>query len=148
MDIAQRYIADYCIFVPWRYIGHGRSAGRLSRGWGLGNALFIATALSAIVGLSTSGTAKAIILYEAALGLGIAVGPLLGGELGSISWRGPFYGVAVLMAIAFISIMFMLPKMAKPKTRSTLSDPFKALGYPSLKTLAITAFYITLDSLR
>lgn len=59
-------------------------------GWGLGNALFIATALSAIVGLSTSGTAKAIILYEAALGLGISVGPLLGGELGSISWRGPF----------------------------------------------------------
>lgn len=109
-------------------------------GWGLGNALFIATALSAIVGLSTSGTAKAIILYEAALGLGIAVGPLLGGELGSISWRGPFFGVAVLMTIAFISIMFMLPKMAKPKTRSSLSDPFKALGYPSLKTLAITAF--------
>lgn len=109
-------------------------------GWGLGNALFIATALSAIVGLSTSGTAKAIILYEAALGLGIAVGPLLGGELGSISWRGPFYGVAVLMAIAFISITFMLPKMAKPKTRSSLSDPFKALSYPSLKTLAITAF--------
>jgi len=109
-------------------------------GWGLGNALFIATALSAIVGLSTSGTAKAIILYEAALGLGIAVGPLLGGELGSISWRGPFFGVAVLMTIAFISIMFMLPKMAKPKTRSSLSDPFKALGYPSLKTLAIIAF--------
>lgn len=70
----------------------------------------------------------------------IAVGPLLGGELGSISWRGPFYGVAVLMAIAFISITFMLPKMAKPKTRSSLSDPFKALSYPSLKTLAITAF--------
>ena len=102
--------------------------------------MFIATALSAIVGLSTSGTAKAIILYEAALGLGIAVGPLLGGELGSISWRGPFFGVAVLMMIAFISITFMLPKMAKPKTRSSLSDPFKALGYSSLKTLAITAF--------
>lgn len=59
-------------------------------GWGLGNALFIATALSAIVGLSSGGPAKAIILYEAALGLGISVGPLLGGELGSISWRGPF----------------------------------------------------------
>lgn len=62
----------------------------LRGGWGLGNALFIATALSAIVGLSNGGTAKAIILYEAALGLGISVGPLLGGELGAISWRGPF----------------------------------------------------------
>lgn len=51
----------------------------LRGGWGLGNALFVATALAAIVSLSTSGTAKAIILYEAAIGLGISVGPLLGG---------------------------------------------------------------------
>lgn len=109
-------------------------------GWGLGNALFIATALSAIVGLSTSGTAKAIILYEAALGLGISVGPLLGGELGSISWRGPFFGVSVLMLIGFFFILFMLPKIPKPKTRSTLADPFRALKFPALKTLAIVAF--------
>ncbi|WP_322907654.1 MFS transporter [Paenibacillus campi] len=109
-------------------------------GWGLGNALFIATALSAIVGLSTSGTAKAIILYEAALGLGISVGPLLGGELGSISWRGPFFGVSVLMLIGFVFILVMLPKIPKPKTRSSLSDPFKALKFPALKTLAIVAF--------
>lgn len=109
-------------------------------GWGLGNALFIATALSAIVGLSTSGTAKAIILYEAALGLGISVGPLLGGELGSISWRGPFFGVAVLMAIGFIFVVFMLPNVPKPKKASTLADPFKALSYPALLTLGITAF--------
>ena len=109
-------------------------------GWGLGNALFIATALSAIVGLSTSGTAKAIILYEAALGLGISVGPLLGGELGSISWRGPFFGVAVLMAIGFIFVTFMLPNVPKPKKASTLADPFKALSYPALLILGITAF--------
>lgn len=88
-------------------------------GWGLGNALFIATALSAIVGLSTSGTAKAIILYEAALGLGISVGPLLGGELGSISWRGPFFGVAGLMVVGFCSLRlcclpFQSPKNAVP----------------------------------
>lgn len=109
-------------------------------GWGLGNALFIATALSAIVGLSTSGTAKAIILYEAALGLGISVGPLLGGELGSISWRGPFFGVSVLMVIGFLFILFVLPKIPKPTKRSSLADPFKALSYPALKTLAIVAF--------
>ncbi|MED5019720.1 MFS transporter [Paenibacillus chibensis] len=109
-------------------------------GWGLGNALFIATALSAIVGLSTSGTAKAIILYEAALGLGISVGPLLGGELGSISWRGPFFGVAGLMLVGFIFVIFMLPNVPKPKKASTLADPFKALGYPALLTLGITAF--------
>ena len=46
----------------------------LRGGWGLGNALFVATALTAIVTLSNSGNAKAIILYEAAIGLGISVG--------------------------------------------------------------------------
>lgn len=108
-------------------------------GWGLGNALFIATALSAIVGLSTSGTAKAIILYEAALGLGISVGPLLGGELGSISWRGPFFGVAGLMVVGFLFITFMLPSIPKPKKRGSIADPFKALSYPALLTLGIVA---------
>src|SRR5215471_3911864 len=72
-------------------------------GWGLGNALFIATSLAVIVASASGGFAGAIILYETALGLGIAVGPLLGGELGGISWRGPFLGVSVLMAIALIA---------------------------------------------
>ncbi|HET7324638.1 MAG TPA: MFS transporter [Halococcus sp.] len=72
-------------------------------GWGFGNALFTATALSIIVGLMSGGSARAIRLYEAALGLGIATGPLLGGFLGSISWRLPFAGTAVLMAVAFVS---------------------------------------------
>ena len=109
-------------------------------GWGLGNALFIATALAVIVGVSTGGTAKAIILYEAALGLGISVGPLLGGELGSISWRGPFFGVAVLMAIAFVAIVILLPKIPKPARKSSILDPFRALKHRGLLTLGITAF--------
>ena len=47
-------------------------------GWGLGNALFIATSLAVIVASASGGFEGAIILYETALGLGIAVGPLLG----------------------------------------------------------------------
>ena len=73
-------------------------------GWGLGNALFISTALATIVGAASGGADSAIILYEAALGLGIAIGPLLGGALGGISWRGPFFGTAVLMAIGLVAI--------------------------------------------
>ena len=69
-------------------------------GWGVGNALFIATSLAVIVASASGGFAGAIVLYETALGVGIAIGPLLGGTLGEISWRGPFYGVAALMAIA------------------------------------------------
>ncbi|UZJ77931.1 MFS transporter [Fictibacillus sp. KU28468] len=109
-------------------------------GWGLGNSLFIATALSAIVGLSIGGTAKAIILYEAAIGLGISVGPLLGGELGSISWRGPFYGVSVLMVIAFFALLLKMPHVPKPKIKSSVLDPIKALKYPGLLRLGLTAF--------
>src|SRR4051812_1889818 len=63
-------------------------------GWGVGNALFIATSLAVIVASASGGFAGAIVLYETALGLGIAVGPLLGGLLGQVSWRGPFYGVS------------------------------------------------------
>src|ERR1700677_3100237 len=62
-------------------------------GWGLGNALFIATSLAVIVGSASGGFGGAIVLYETALGVGIALGPLIGGELGAVSWRGPFYGV-------------------------------------------------------
>ena len=114
----------------------------LRGGWGLGNALFVATALSAIVSLSTSGVAQAIILYEAAIGLGISIGPLLGGELGSISWRGPFLGVAVLMIIAFFSLLFMMPKAKKTEKKQpkiSLMDPFRALKHRGLLIYGLTA---------
>ncbi len=110
-------------------------------GWGLGNALFIATALSTIVLSARGSTARAIILFEAALGLGIAAGPLLGGELGSISWRAPFYGVAVLMTIALVATAFLLPATPRVGRRTSLADPFRALRYPGLLTLALTALF-------
>src|SRR5690625_7387932 len=48
----------------------------LRAGWGLGNALFISTALAAIVGATTGPSGGAIMLYETALGIGLALGPL------------------------------------------------------------------------
>ncbi|TXN28082.1 MFS transporter [Lacisediminihabitans profunda] len=111
-------------------------------GWGLGNALFISTALATIVGAASGGTSSAIILYEAALGLGIAIGPLLGGLLGTVSWRGPFFGTAVLMAVAFIAISVLLGKedrAARVPTR--LSAPFRALANPAIAILAAAALF-------
>jgi predicted MFS family arabinose efflux permease len=108
-------------------------------GWGLGNALFIATALATIVGAASGGVAGSIILYEAALGVGIAAGPLLGGVLGDISWRGTFFGVAVLMAIAFVAIALFLPPLEKPVHATSLADPFRALRHRGLLTMGITA---------
>jgi MFS transporter, ACDE family, multidrug resistance protein len=107
--------------------------------WGLGNALFIATALATIVSSARGSVAQAIILYEAALGLGIAVGPLVGGVLGSMSWRGPFFGVSALMAVALVVIAFLLPSTPRAAKATTLVDPFRALKHRGLLGVAITA---------
>jgi MFS transporter, ACDE family, multidrug resistance protein len=110
-------------------------------GWGLGNALFIATALATIVMSSRGSTAQAVILFEAALGLGIAAGPIVGGQLGELSWRAPFYGVAVLMTVALVATAFFLPRTPPAARRTSLLDPFRALRYPGLLTIAITALF-------
>lgn len=108
-------------------------------GWGLGNALFIATSLAVIVASASGGFAGAIILYETALGLGIAVGPLLGGLLGSVSWRGPFFGVAVLMAVALVATVLFVPSMPKPEHPTSITAPLKALRHRGLLTMGLTA---------
>ncbi|WP_208545088.1 MFS transporter [Rathayibacter sp. VKM Ac-2760] len=110
-------------------------------GWGFGNALFISTALSTIVGAASGGSSAAIVLYEAALGVGIAIGPLLGGLLGSVSWRGPFFGTAVLMAVGFIAIATLLREDGPRPTPTPLSAPFKALAVPAIRTLAGAALF-------
>ena len=110
-------------------------------GWGLGNALFISTALATIVGAASGGSSAAIVLYEAALGLGIAVGPLLGGLLGEQSWRGPFFGVVALMAIAFIAVLVLLRGPKEKRTPVPFSAPFRALGRPALAILAVAALF-------
>jgi ACDE family multidrug resistance protein len=108
-------------------------------GWGLGNALFIATSLAVIVASASGGFAGAIILYETALGLGIAVGPLLGGELGSISWRWPFFGVATLMFIALVATVVFVPDLPKAEHKTSLAAPLKALRHRGLLTMGIMA---------
>ncbi len=108
-------------------------------GWGLGNALFIATSLAVIVGSATSGFAGAIVLYETALGIGIACGPLLGAALGNISWRGPFFGVSVLMAIALVATLLFVPRTPRPAAPAPLSAPLKALRHRGLLTMGLTA---------
>ncbi len=114
-------------------------------GWGLGNALFISTALSAIVGAAAGGSSQAIMLYEAALGIGMAVGPLVGGLLGSISWRGPFFGTAALMAVGFIAIVTLLRSPQKgsgqPVEKHNFTAGFVALKDPALRALAFTALF-------
>ena len=87
----------------------------LRAGWGFGNALFVTMALAGIVGAANGGSTAAIILYEAALGMGMALGPLVGGTLGTISWRAPFLGTALLMALAAVTVAVFVKPLPKPK---------------------------------
>ncbi|MFC8784264.1 MFS transporter [Streptomyces nigra] len=110
-------------------------------GWGLGNALFVSTALAVIVGAAAGGSAAAILLYESALGLGMACGPLLGALLGDASWRYPFFGTAFLMAVGFLCIAAFLKEQPRPARRTSLLDPVKALGHGGLASVAASAFF-------
>jgi MFS transporter, ACDE family, multidrug resistance protein len=113
----------------------------LRAGWGLGNALFIATSLSVIIGSASGGVAGAVMIYEAALGLGISVGPLLGGELGGISWRGPFFGVAVLMLIGLVATSIFLERTPVPARRISVMDPLRALKHRATRGSGLTAVF-------
>src|SRR5580704_1826159 len=108
-------------------------------GWGLGNALFIATSLAVIIGAASGGFSGAIILYETALGIGIALGPLVGGELGGISWRLPFFGVTTLMAIALVATIVFVEPTPLPARRTSILEPIRALRHRGLATMSITA---------
>ncbi|TYK49272.1 MFS transporter [Actinomadura decatromicini] len=110
-------------------------------GWGLGNALFVATALAVIVGAASGGAESAIILYEAALGLGISLGPLAGALLGDMNWRFPFFGTAILMAAGFLLIATLLKPTPKPARKTRLSAPIRALAHGGLSTTAFTALF-------
>lgn len=110
-------------------------------GWGLGNALFISTALAAIVGAASGGSGQAVVLYEAAMGIGMAVGPLAGGLLGELSWRAPFYGTAALMAAGFLAIAALLKKPTTKPEPVSFTAGLTALREPALLTLGFVAFF-------
>ncbi|MCL6592862.1 MAG: MFS transporter [Alicyclobacillus sp.] len=109
----------------------------LRAGWGLGNAFFTSTALSIIVGASSGGMAAAITLYEAALGLGIASGPLLGGLLGSFSWKYPFFGTSTLMLIALLLTLALVRDTGRKEQPRTARDLFQAMRHPGVLSNAL-----------
>lgn len=107
-------------------------------GWGVGNALFVSTALATVLGASADPR-RAIMLYEGALGAGMALGPLVGGLLGNISWRGPFTGTAVLMGIGLVAIAIFVPRTRPAAGPASLSAPFRALADRRMRLLMVAA---------
>lgn len=110
-------------------------------GWGLGNAFFVVTALAVLVAVVRGGTGRAVLLYEAAMGIGLSGGPLLGALLGTHSWRWPFFGTATLMGVGLIAIALFLPSLPRPQQKIGFTAPVRALGHPGLFTVALGAFF-------
>jgi MFS family permease len=87
-------------------------------GWGLGNSFFFATAMTLLIALS-SEVGAAVGLYEAAIGLGMAGGPLVGGILGGYTWRYPFIATGLLIFVAFILVSFFVKAPPSKQKRKT-----------------------------
>lgn len=96
-------------------------------GWGLGNSMFFATAMTLLIALSNDAQ-KAVGYYEAAIGLGMAGGPLVGGLLGDFSWRFPFIATSILIFAAFLLVAFFVFEPSSKQTR-------KPAGLKDLKNL-------------
>lgn len=104
--------------------------------WGLGNAMFFATAMVLLVALA-SDREWVVGLFETCVGLGFAVGPLIGGLLGQISWRVPFAACGVFMLIALGMSITRLHDPAEPPTPLRLRDVFQPYRRPAFRTLCV-----------
>lgn len=106
--------------------------------WAVGSSLFFATGLAAMVTLGGVAKARSIVLFEAAVGIGVAAGPLIGGMLGQFSWRYPFIGIGVMMAVVFVLLLVKLPNVKEDigtKSSTSLRDPFSAMKHRSIAVL-------------
>src|ERR1041384_4632404 len=67
------------------------------------------------------GRARGYGLIGAAFSAGFVAGPLLGGVLGEISPRAPFWTAAAMSGIAFLYGYFILPESLAPEKRMRFS---------------------------
>ena len=126
--------------------------------------LFVARALAGILSAATMPTAMAYIsdstteekrsggmgLIGAAMGIGMVLGPGIGGMLGKDSLSLPFFVAAALAALALVMILLFLPESLPKEKRITgekLQGPqlgvmAKALTGP-IGVLLITAFLLS-----
>ncbi|MBD8080273.1 MFS transporter [Cellulosimicrobium arenosum] len=109
--------------------------------WGLGNAMFFATAMVLLVSLAND-RAWVVELFETCVGLGFAVGPLIGGLLGGISWRVPFFVCGLFMVVALV---VSVTRLKDPEVRPAplhVGQVFRLFRKPGFLALSVvTATY-------
>ncbi len=95
---------------------------------GIGGALIMPTTLSILVNVfgDPRERAKAIAAWTAASGIGIAIGPIVGGALmRSFSWSSVFWINVPLLVAAFIGALHVVPDSRDP--HATKLDPVGAI---------------------
>lgn len=133
-----------------------------SYGW-----LFVGRVIAGITGASIT-TAQAYIadislpkdraknfgMVGAAFGLGFIIGPAIGGQLGSLGVRAPFYAASILCLLNWLYGFFVLPESLSKENRRPFewkrANPFGSFQllkkYPAIGGLAISFFLIYLGA--
>ncbi len=101
---------------------------------------------------SAENRAKNFGMIGAAFGLGFIIGPALGGLLGSLGVRAPFYAAAILCMLNWLYGYFVLPESLKKENRRPFewrrANPLGSLRqmqkYPAVGGLAFSFFLIYL----
>ena len=111
---------------------------------GIGGALIMPTTLSVLVASfgDPRERARAIAIWTAVAGAGIALGPIVGGFLmRSFSWSSVFWINVPLLALALIGTLHLVPDSKDP--HATRLDPVGAIG----STVAVGALvYAIIDA--
>ncbi|MGK2947399.1 MAG: MFS transporter [Acidimicrobiales bacterium] len=111
---------------------------------GVGGALIMPTTLSILVASfgDPRERARAIAIWTAVAGAGIALGPIVGGFLmRSFSWSSVFWINVPLLALAFLGTLHIVPDSKDP--HATRLDPIGAIG----STIAVgTLVYAVIDA--
>lgn len=115
----------------------------------------ITTGFAYIADISTiENRAKNFGMVGAAFGLGFIIGPVLGGFLGTIGTRAPFYASACISLLNWMYGYFVLPESLSKENRRAFSwkraNPmgslFQLKKYPAISGLIISIALIQLSS--
>jgi DHA1 family tetracycline resistance protein-like MFS transporter len=96
--------------------------------------------------------AKSFGMIGAAFGIGYVIGPMVGGLLGAIDIRLPFYAAAALSAANFLYGLVVVPESLPPQRRRPIqwarANPIASLhGLASLKAVGVLVAVIALANL-